>query len=57
MKMVPSFLLFLLILCTGIAKAGEENRITLSPSDIHSNQNQINEAIKTVAGFGRHCLS
>lgn len=52
MKMVPSFLLFLLILCTGIAKAGEENRITLSPSDTHSNQNQINEAIKTVAASG-----
>ena len=52
MKIVPSFLLFLLILCTGIAKAGEENRITLSPSDTHSNQNQINEAIKTVAASG-----
>ena len=43
MKVLPTILLFSLIFLTGVAEA---ETYTLSPDGSHSNQNQINEALK-----------
>jgi hypothetical protein len=51
MKIVPAFLLFLFIYLSQIGLAGEQ--IVLSPQEGHSNQNQINEAIKQAASSAK----